>query len=112
MTIEDVLEQIVGEIEDEYDFDEDVFINKHNDATYTVKALTPIDEFNDYFGSQFSDDEFDTIGGLVMHKFGHLPKRGEAVGIENFRFQVLRADNRRLHLLQVSKIRKVETAVQ
>jgi magnesium and cobalt transporter len=112
VTIEDVLEQIVGEIEDEYDFDEDVFINKHNDATYTVKALTPIDEFNDYFSSQFSDDEFDTIGGLVMHNFGHLPKRGETVSIENFRFQVLRADNRRLHLLQVTKTRKVETTVQ
>ena len=103
VTIEDVLEQIVGEIEDEYDFDEDVFINKHSDATYTVKALTPIDEFNEYFGSQFSDSEFDTIGGLVMHEFGYLPKRGESIAIGNFHFKVLRADNRRLHLLYVSE---------
>lgn len=112
ITIEDVLEQIVGEIEDEYDIDEDVFIHRHSDATYTVKALTPIEEFNEYFGLRFVDDEFDTIGGLVMHQFGHLPSRGEEITIENLCFQVLRADNRRLHLLQITKVVREHIATQ
>jgi len=77
VTIEDVLEQIVGEIGDEYDVDDDARILKHSDRRYTVKALTPIEDFNAYFGSSFSDAEFDTVGGLVVHAFGHLPKRGE-----------------------------------
>lgn len=101
VTIEDVLEQIVGEIADEHDIDEDTFIKKHSEFNYTVKALTPIDEFNDYFGSDFSDEEFDTIGGLVIHDFGRVPRRGEALAIGRFRFKVLHADNRRIHLLQV-----------
>ncbi|MDH5693721.1 MAG: CBS domain-containing protein [Gammaproteobacteria bacterium] len=104
VTIEDVLEQIVGEIEDEYDFDEDSYILKYNDTTYSVKALTPIEDFNEYFESKFSDEEFDTIGGLVMNKFGHLPKRGESVMIGAYEFTVIRADNRRIHLLQLSTV--------
>ncbi|HEX7029835.1 MAG TPA: transporter associated domain-containing protein [Gammaproteobacteria bacterium] len=102
VTIEDVLEQIVGEIDDEHDIEEEMEILKHNETRYTVKALTAIADFNAYFGANFSDEEFDTIGGLVMHAIGHLPRRGETVAIERFRFRVSRADNRRLHLLEVN----------
>ena len=101
VTIEDVLEQIVGEIEDEYDFDDDSYIMKYNNATYSVKALTPIEDFNEYFNSDFSDEEFDTVGGLIMNRFGHLPKRGETTSFDGYQFTVLRADNRRIHLLQL-----------
>lgn len=101
VTIEDVLEQIVGEIVDEHDVDEDVYIMQHSDTHYTVKALTPIAEFNSYFAADFSDEEFDTIGGLVMREFGRLPRRGEAHDIGRFRFKVLHADSRRVHLLQL-----------
>lgn len=102
VTIEDVLEQIVGEIDDEHDIEEETEILKHNDTRYTVKALTDVDDFNEYFGADFSDDEFDTIGGVVMSTFGHLPRRGESVEIGRFRFRVTRADNRRIHLLEVT----------
>ena len=105
VTIEDVLEQIVGEIVDEHDIEEDTYIKKHNDNVFAVKALTPIEEFNDYFYSDFSDEEFDTIGGLVMHRFGRLPRRGEVISIDRFRFKVLNADSRRIHLLQVTERR-------
>jgi len=108
VTIEDVLEQIVGEIVDEFDIDEDIFIHKYSESKYTVKALTPIEEFNEYFGLKL-EEEFDTIGGLVMHKFGHVPKRDESVTIKGIRFQVLRGDKRRLHLLQVIRLNKDET---
>jgi len=101
VTIEDVLEQIVGEIEDEHDFDDEVFIKKHSETHYTVKALTPIDEFNQYFHCDFNDEEFDTIGGIVLKAFGHLPKRGESITIDGFRFKVLHADNRRIRLLRL-----------
>jgi magnesium and cobalt transporter len=101
VTIEDVLEQIVGEIEDEHDFGEEEYIFRKNDREYTLKALTPIDEFNDYFYVDFNDDEFDTIGGLIVHHLGHVPKRGEKVDIDRFRFIVLRADSRRVHLLKL-----------
>lgn len=107
VTIEDILEQIVGEIEDEYDIDEDdIHIKKHPDGSYIVKAQTPIDEFNDYFRTQFDDEEFDTIGGIVLKQFGHLPTRGEVVKIENHRFKVLQSDNRRIYLLEVKAIAK------
>lgn len=102
VTIEDVLEQIVGDIEDEYDIDEDDDIKKHDDGTYTVKASMTIDDFNEYFQTDFSDEEFDTIGGLVMKGFSHLPKRGETLTIDNYRFKVLHSDNRRIYLLEVS----------
>ncbi len=109
VTIEDVLEQIVGEIEDEHDVEEESYILEHDDAEYTVKALTPIEDFNEHFKTKFSDDEFDTIGGLLLNKLGHLPKRNEEVKINELLFRVLRADNRRIHLLQVSKIAKTES---
>jgi magnesium and cobalt transporter len=102
VTIEDVLEQIVGEIADEHDVEDELFIMKHSDTRFTVKALTPIEEFNEYFGVTFSDEEFDTIGGLVMREFGHLPRRGETHQIGRLRFKVLHADSRRLHLLQLT----------
>ncbi len=102
VTIEDVLEQIVGEIEDEYDIDEeDKFVKKIDEDTYIVKAAILIEEFNEYFNSNFSDEEFDTIGGIVLQGLGHLPKRGETIKIKHFRFKVLHSDNRRIYLLEV-----------
>jgi magnesium and cobalt transporter len=102
VTIEDVLEQIVGEIEDEHDVEEEDTIRRHSQMHYTIKALTPIEDFNEYFGTQLEDDEFDTIGGLVVHQIGHLPKRGERIVIGNLLFKILRADNRRVHMLQLT----------
>ena len=104
VTIEDVLEQIVGEIEDEYDFDEEEDnIVTESDGLYRVKAITEIDNFNEVFGANFSNDDFDTIGGLVLNKFGRLPERGESVIIDHFKFTVQRADSRRLHMLKVER---------
>ena len=103
VTIEDVLEQIVGEIEDEHDFDDDAFIFEHSDDLATVKAVTPVEDFNEHFNTVFGDDDFDTIGGIVMNAFGHLPKRGEVVEIESLAFKVLRASNRRIELLEVAR---------
>ena len=101
VTIEDVLEQIVGEIEDEFDFDDDTSIKLHGNNEYTVKALIPIEEFNDYFKTDFSTEDFDTLGGLVAQAFGHIPKRGETTEFSGFHFTVLHADNRQIHLLRV-----------
>jgi magnesium and cobalt transporter len=102
VTIEDVLEEIVGEIDDEYDEVEGAHILKQDERRYLVNGLTPIGEFNDYFHTTFSDEEFDTVGGLVMHRFGHMPKRGESVRIERYNFNVQRADSRRVQMLQVT----------
>jgi magnesium and cobalt transporter len=105
VTIEDVLEQIVGEIEDEYDLDEtEDHILQEGPNRWRVKAPTEIAAFNEMTGTAFSDEDFDTVGGLVLHGFGRLPKRGESVTIEGLRFTVLRADSRRLHLLSVQKL--------
>ncbi len=104
ITIEDVLEQIVGEIEDEHDADDDDGnIRPFDDNGFLVKALTPIEDFNAYFDVGFSDDEFDTIGGIVTQHFGHLPAKDEQIEIDGFSFKVLAADNRRLRLLQVTR---------
>ncbi|ELT7701182.1 magnesium/cobalt efflux protein, partial [Vibrio vulnificus] len=102
VTIEDILEEIVGDIEDEFDEEEDADIRKLSKHTYAVKALTTIEEFNETFGSRFSDEEVDTVGGLVMTAFGHLPTRGEIVEIDGFNFKVTAADNRRVIQLQVT----------
>ncbi len=102
VTIEDVLEQIVGEIEDEHDFSEEEHIFRRNDNEYTLKALTPIDEFNEYFATEFSSEEFDTVGGLIGQHLGHVPARGEKVQLGRFKFYVLRADTRRVHLLRLT----------
>src|SRR5205809_7909049 len=105
VTIEDVLEQIVGDIEDEYDFDEtEDNIIAEGSGRFRVKAQTEIADFNGRFGSRLSDEEFDTVGGLVLQAFGRLPKRGEAIMLDGFRFRVLRADSRRLHTLQVERV--------
>ncbi|MBU1282280.1 MAG: HlyC/CorC family transporter [Pseudomonas sp.] len=104
VTIEDVLEQIVGDIEDEHDVEEDSYVKPLPSGDFLVKALTPIENFNEAFDTEFSDDEFDTVGGLVMSAFGHLPKRNEVTQIGEFRFRVLNADSRRIHLLRLSPI--------
>lgn len=102
VTIEDVIEQIVGDIEDEHDFEDDAFIVKHSDEQFTLKALTPIDEFNEYFESELSDEGVGTIGGLLMREFGRMPVRDEQCKIGRFEFKVLRADSRQIHLLQLN----------
>ena len=104
VTIEDVIEQIVGDIEDEYDFDdvEDNIVPEKG-GQFRVKALTEIADFNAVFSTRYNEQEFDTIGGLVISRFGHVPKRGEIVSFDNLAFKVLRADSRRLHLLEVTK---------
>jgi magnesium and cobalt transporter len=104
VTIEDVLEEIVGEIDDEHDQQENVHIRPLADGRYSVRALTPIDEFNEMLGADFSDDEFDTVGGLVMQQIGHMPRPGETTELGGFRFKVLSAEKRRIHLLQVRRI--------
>ncbi len=104
ITIEDVIEEIVGEIEDEFDIDEEQNIFVHGRDRFTVKATTPIEEFNDRFNTDLSNDEYDTIGGLVSHAFGHLPKRGETTDFEGFNVKILRADRRRLHLLRFERL--------
>jgi len=113
VTIEDVLEQIVGDIEDEYDFDEteDNIIREH-DGVFRVKAGTEIEDFNQTLGAHFSDEEFDTVGGLVVSRFGHLPKRGESVKFDGFNFSVLRADSRRLHAVRVTRLTPEEEDAQ
>lgn len=103
VTIEDVLEQIVGEIEDEHDFEEDLTIKNTEPNQYVVKALTPIEDFNEYFNLNLDDNEFDTIGGLVMKRFGRLPRRGESTKLEGLSVKVLNADNRQIRLLQISR---------
>ena len=105
VTIEDVLEQIVGDITDEHDLEEDQYITYSEDDKYAlVKALTPIEDFNEFFESSFKDNEFDTIGGLVTNIFGHVPKRNESIVIDGFKFVVISADSRRLHLLNVTRV--------
>jgi magnesium and cobalt transporter len=102
VTIEDVLEQIVGDIEDEYDFDETADnIVLDNAGRYRVKALTEIADFNMAFGTEFPDEDFDTVGGLVIHQMGRLPKRNEVIVVDDLRIQVLRADSRRVHTLLI-----------
>jgi len=109
ITIEDVLEQIVGEIEDEHDIEEDKFINEHTNGTTIVKAITPIEDFNEHFDSDITNDEVDTIGGIVINALGHMPKRGEIASQHGFDFKVLRASSRRIHLLEVTRASDIVT---
>lgn len=102
VTIEDVLEQIVGEITDEHDTEDSRYILEHSRGSFGIKALTPIEDFNEFFSTTYSDNDFETFGGLVLSKFGHLPKKGEKIEFDNFEVEVLRADRRRLYLLNVS----------
>jgi len=101
ITIEDVLEEIVGEIEDETDAEADRLIRKIAEGDYIIQALTPIEEFNDYFNVEFSDEEFDTIGGLVIQAFGHMPARHENTSIDDFQFTVINANQRRIESLRL-----------
>jgi magnesium and cobalt transporter len=101
VTIEDVLEEIVGEIEDETDAAADPFIRKISNDDFFIKALTPIDDFNEHFDCDFSDEEFDTIGGLVIQAFGHMPTRNETTTIGNFEFKVINADQRKIQSLRM-----------
>ena len=101
VTIEDILEQIVGEIDDEHDIDEDVNIRKDADNQYIVRGQTPIDEFNEYFQTELSDDEFDTVAGVIMKQLGRLPRRGETLQLAGFEVKVLRFDRRRIEMLRL-----------
>jgi magnesium and cobalt transporter len=103
-TIEDVLEQIVGDIDDEHDQEEASPIQPQDDGRFVVTALTRIEEFNEFFDTQMSDDGYDTVGGLLMHELGRLPRRGEQLEYDGFRFKVLRGDRRRLHTLEVTRL--------
>ncbi len=110
VTIEDVLEQIVGDIEDEYDYDEDEDnIIQNADGQFRVKALTEIADFNEIVGTNLSDEEFSTIGGLVVNQFGHLPKRNDEISFDGLHIKVLRADSRRLHSISVEVLNKDTT---
>ena len=105
VTIEDVIEEIIGEIEDEHDHeDNEININTHDNNRYTVKALTPISEFNEFFNTEIHDNEYDTVGGFVINTFGYLPKRGEIIDFERFNIKILRADKRRVHLILFTQI--------
>ncbi len=104
VTIEDVLEQIVGDIEDEYDIDDDSWIRQLPNGDYLVKGSTPIDQFNELFDSHFSPEQSETVGQLVTRLFGHLPRRSESTEIGDFRLRVLNADSRRIHLLSLTRL--------
>jgi magnesium and cobalt transporter len=108
VTIEDVLEEIVGEIEDEHDIDEEIFIESHGRNRFTVRALTPIEEFNEYFNVQLSGDDYDTMGGLILKAFAHVPKRGELLEYEGFNIKILRADQRRIHLMRITRLDQID----
>ena len=103
VTIEDILEQIVGEIEDEHDDEEDLDIKQMASHVFQVSALTPVDEFNESFGTEFDEEEASTIGGIVLHAFGHMPEKGETIELQHLTLKVSKANNRRLVQLQVIK---------
>jgi len=102
VTIEDVLEQIVGDIEDETDVDDENYIKEFDEQNHIVKALTPVNEFNEYFKTDFSDEEFSTIGGIVIQEFGRIPERGERTSIGHFQVTVVNADSRQIKLIKVT----------
>ncbi len=110
VTIEDVIEQIVGDIDDEHDYNEDTAILTHDDGSSVVKALTPVEDFNEHFGLELPDDEFDTIGGLVAGRLGHVPRRDEVLELDGLTLRVVRADKRRVHLLKVSRADQTDAA--
>jgi len=108
VTIEDVIEEIVGDIADEHDLDEEENIRQHGRNRYTVQAITPIAEFNEFFRTELDDSEYDTIGGLIVSAFGHVPARGESIAFHGFNVRVLRADKRRVLLLRFERAEKPE----
>jgi magnesium and cobalt transporter len=102
VSIEDVLEQIVGEIEDEHDdFEDKDYVTQRNEHEYMINALMPIDEFDDYFGTQLTTDEYDTVGGFLVNQLEHMPKKGESLTINYLKFEIIRADTRRIHLIKL-----------
>ena len=105
VTLEDIIEQIIGDIEDEFDIDEETYIKAHGAGHYVIKAHTPIDELNEQLHSNFNNELYDTIGGIVMANFGHLPKRGDTITIDHFEFKVINADARRIKLLECFDLR-------
>jgi magnesium and cobalt transporter len=107
VTIEDVIEQIVGEIEDEFDIEDDHTIRREGERQFTVRGTTRIEEFNEYFGTRFPDQEFDTVAGLLMKQLGRMPRRGETVTLEGFEFRIVRADRRRVDSLRVTSPRDI-----
>ncbi len=108
VTIEDVLEQIVGEIDDEHDIEDVGNIRRMSVNRYSVKALTPIEEFNDFFESEFNEDESDTLAGMLMKHLGHMPKRGEVIALDHYLFKVMSADSRRIKHVQLTLLPVVE----
>jgi magnesium and cobalt transporter len=102
VTIEDLIEQIVGDIADEFDIDEDAYIKKHSDNQYILKAHMPIEDFNEYFSAEFGVEEFDTIGGMILKKLAHMPKKGEKLSVNRYDFKVISADTRRIKLLRLT----------
>ncbi len=104
VSIEDVIEQIVGEIDDEHDIEDEELIRKHQGNRFTVKAHTPIQEFNEFFGSNLDEQSYDTIGGIVTGNFSYVPRRGEKIEVNEYEFKILRADRRRIRLMRVIKI--------
>ena len=107
VTLEDIIEQIIGDIEDEFDIDEEAYIKRHGDTHFIIKAHTPIEEFNEQLHANFSDESYDTIGGIVMTNFGYLPKRGEVITIEPFEFKIINADARHIKLLECFDLRNL-----
>ena len=106
VTIEDVLEQIVGDIEDEHDDpDDENYVFQRSESEYMLKALMPMDDFDEYFGTQLATDEYDTIGGFIVSQLEHMPHKGENLTVNNLRFEVIKADNRRVHLIKLKKIK-------
>ncbi|MFK8067406.1 MAG: HlyC/CorC family transporter [Gammaproteobacteria bacterium] len=104
VTIEDVIEQIVGEIDDEHDLEDEEFVRKHDEDLFTLKAQMPLNEFNEYFSTEFEDEENETIGGVIVDAFGHLPKRGEILEYGGFKIEVMRADRRRILTLKLEPL--------
>ena len=101
LTIEDVLEEIVGEIDDEHDFEEDSMISPEGEGVYTVAGLTRIEDLNDQLGTRFDDEEYDTVGGLIMHELGRMPRRGESLTVDDVRLTVVKSDRRRIHSVRL-----------
>jgi len=108
VTLEDIIEQIIGDIEDEFDIDEEAYIKSHKDGHYIIKAHMPIDDFNEQLKANFSDESYDTIGGIVMTNFGYLPKRSETITIDKFEFKIINADARRIKLIECIDLRSTE----
>lgn len=105
VTIEDVLEQIVGDIEDEHDdHDDENYVFQRSENEFMLKALMPIDEFDEQFGTQFATDEYDTIGGFLVHQLQRMPHKGESLTVDNFKFEITKADSRRVHLIKLKRL--------